>query len=125
VAAYNDAVLGAVHDVSDQLSRRDSLLLQREQAQQTLQAARKALALASSRYRAGLATQRAALDAESQVLSSERDLISVESALVIARVSLLLTLGGSFEPPADAVADDAAPSPSSLSSAAAVAGAAS
>ena len=123
VAAYNDDVLGAVRDVSDQLSRRDSLLLQREQAQQTLQAARKALALASSRYRAGLATQRAALDAESQVLSSERDLISVESALVIARVSLLLTLGGSFEPPADAVADDAAPSPSSLSSAAAVAGA--
>jgi NodT family efflux transporter outer membrane factor (OMF) lipoprotein len=122
VASYNESVLNAVRDVSDQLSRSASLQQQREQAMLSLDAANGAYGLAKSRYRSGLTSQLTVLNAETQVLNSQRDLVGIDASLVIARVSLLLTLGGSFEPPADA---DTATQASPTSTAAAGSGASS
>jgi NodT family efflux transporter outer membrane factor (OMF) lipoprotein len=122
VAQYNDTVLGAVRDVSDALSRGDSLLRQRVENQQSLVAAQAAYDLAKSRYKSGLSSQLTVLNAETQLLGLRANMVSIDANLVISRVTLLLTLGGSFEPPADsdATATNATPSvtPSSSSAAA-------
>ncbi|NKF21959.1 efflux transporter outer membrane subunit [Solimonas marina] len=103
VAQYNQTVLDAVRDVADQLTRSRSLMQQLDQSQQTLAASEAAFDLAKRRYAAGLTSRLVVLNAESNVLSARRDVVTVKSNLVIARVTLLLTLGGSFNPqPPDA-----------------------
>lgn len=101
IARYNDTVLSAVRDVSDELSRIDSLTRQQSEAQLSLNAAENAYRLAQNSYKAGLISQVIVLNAESQVLTTRRDMVSIAANLVISRVTLLLNLGGSFQPPAN------------------------
>lgn len=98
IAQYNDTVLSAVRDVADQLSLVDSLGRQIVEARTRLDATEAAYALAQRRYGAGLSSQLVVLNAESSVLDARRELVTLNANLVIARVSLLLTLGGSFNP---------------------------
>jgi NodT family efflux transporter outer membrane factor (OMF) lipoprotein len=104
VASYDDTVVQAVQQSSDQLSLIDSLQQQIEQQQQSLSAAEEAYRLAEERYRAGLAGYLTVLNAETEVLSQRQQHVDLTSSLVLARVTLLLTLGGSFDPSADAPA---------------------
>jgi NodT family efflux transporter outer membrane factor (OMF) lipoprotein len=104
IADYNAAVLDAVRQSADQISLGDSFDKQIAAAQSTLQAATAAHALAQQRYRAGLSTQLVVLNAESQMLAARRDLVELHAKLAIARVTLLLTLGGSFDPAHSAAA---------------------
>lgn len=122
VSQYNDTVLGAVRDVADALSRGDSLMRQRAESQRSMVAAQAAYDLAKSRYRSGLSSQLTVLNAETQLLGLRANHVGIAANLVIARVTLLLTLGGSFEPPGD---DTGTQPPSSLSSATAGSGASS
>lgn len=96
VASYNETVLSAVRDVADQISRVDSMTRQRAEAEQAVETARATQALADSRYRAGLASRLPVLNAQTQLLNAQRDLVGIDAGLVVARVTLLLTLGGSF-----------------------------
>lgn len=98
IAAYNDTVLKAVRDVADQITLVDSLSRQLAEARQRLDATEAAYALAQRRYGAGLASQLVVLNAESNVLSARRDLVTLTAQHATARVTLLLTLGGSFDP---------------------------
>lgn len=115
VSQYNDTVLGAVRDVSDALSRGDSLMRQHGESAQSLSAAQAAYDLAKSRYKSGLSSQLTVLNAETQLLGLRANMISINANLVISRVTLLLTLGGSFEPPSASTATntDNATSPTS------------
>ncbi|NGY04766.1 efflux transporter outer membrane subunit [Solimonas terrae] len=99
VASYNDTVLNAVRDVADQLTLSRSEAQQLQQSRQTLSASEAAYALAQKRYAAGLSSQIVVLNAESNVLSARRDVVSLQAALAVARVTLLLTVGGTFDPP--------------------------
>ncbi|MFT4046018.1 MAG: efflux transporter outer membrane subunit [Solimonas sp.] len=98
IAGYNDTVLKAVRDVADQISLNDSLARQMAQVRARLDATESAYRLAQRRYAAGLTSQLAVLNAESNVLSARRDMVALTSSLVISRVTLLLMLGGSFDP---------------------------
>lgn len=98
VAHYNDTVLDAVRQTADQLTLGRSLAGQIDRQQQALAAAEAAYALAQKRRQAGLATALAVLNAEGPVLQARRDLAALEAEQVIARVTLLLALGGSFDP---------------------------
>jgi len=102
VASYNATVLDAVRETADQISLNESYGRQLEQVQQTLQAASTAYELAKKRYAVGLSTQLVVLDAESRVLDAQRALLTANTQRVIARVTLLLMLGGSFDPAAPA-----------------------
>lgn len=102
VASYNATVLDAVRETADQISLNESYGRQLDQVQQTLQAASTAYELAKQRYAAGLSTQLVVLDAESRVLDAQRALLTANTQRVIARVTLLLMLGGSFDPAAPA-----------------------
>jgi NodT family efflux transporter outer membrane factor (OMF) lipoprotein len=100
VASYNATVLNAVRETADQISLNDSFSRQIDEAQQTLQATTTAYVLAGKRYGAGLSTQLIVLDAESRVLDSRRELVALNAARAASRISLLLMLGGSFDPAA-------------------------
>ena len=100
VASYNDTVLQAVRQVSDQLSTIDSLNYELGEQQKALDSAEEAYRLAGERYKAGLSGYLSVLNAETQVLAARRQRVDLVSAHAIARVTLLLALGGSFDPQA-------------------------
>ncbi len=98
VAAYNDTVLRAVQRTADQLSRIEALSRERVDQQATLTAAEDGYRIAEERYRAGLAGYLSVLSAETQVLNARQQSVQISADLALARIDLLLELGGSFNP---------------------------
>jgi NodT family efflux transporter outer membrane factor (OMF) lipoprotein len=97
VASYDDTVVRAVHQAADQLSQIDALGAELAQQRESLNAAEEAYRLAEERYRAGLAGYLTVLNAETEVLNERRQQVDLDAALALARVSLLLAVGGSFQ----------------------------
>jgi NodT family efflux transporter outer membrane factor (OMF) lipoprotein len=100
VAAYNQSVLHAVRETSDQLTLVASMQDQIVQQQRSLDDAEAAYRLAEERYEAGLASYLTVLNTETAVLSARRVHVALLSDQAIARVNLLLAVGGSFDPQA-------------------------
>ncbi|MEP6546323.1 MAG: efflux transporter outer membrane subunit [Gammaproteobacteria bacterium] len=98
VAGYNDTVLHAVQQTADQLTRIDALMRERVDQQLTLEANESAYKLAEERYRAGLASYLSVLNAETQVLTARQSMVDLFANQAVARVTLLLAVGGSFDP---------------------------
>jgi len=98
IAGYNDTVLHAVQQTSDQITRLDALARERIDQQQTLEANEAAYRLAEERYRAGLASYLTVLSAETQVLTARQTMVDILANQAVARVTLLLAVGGSFDP---------------------------
>ena len=98
IADYNNTVLQAVQQTADQLSLLASYRHQLEQSAQSLAASEDHYRIAQVRYGAGLSTRLEVLDAETTVLDARRQRIDLVAAQAIARVTLLLALGGSFDP---------------------------
>jgi NodT family efflux transporter outer membrane factor (OMF) lipoprotein len=98
VAAYNQSVLEAVRETSDQLSQVDALAAQIEQQQRSLDDAEVAYRLAEERYQSGVSSYLTVLNTETAVLSARREHVELVSGQALARVTLLLAVGGSFDP---------------------------
>jgi NodT family efflux transporter outer membrane factor (OMF) lipoprotein len=98
IAGYNDTVLRAVQQTADQLTRIDALARERLEQQQTLESNEAAYKLAEERYRAGLASYLSVLNAETQVLTARQSMVDIVANQAVARVTLLLAIGGSFDP---------------------------
>ena len=98
VSAYNQSVLQAVRETSDQLSLIEALNAQILLQERSLDDAEAAYHLAEERYQAGLSSYLTVLNTESAVLSARREHVALVSGGAIARVSLLLAVGGSFDP---------------------------
>jgi NodT family efflux transporter outer membrane factor (OMF) lipoprotein len=96
VSSYNGAVLSAVQQVADQLSQVNYSAQQLQQARSTLAAAEEAYRLAQKRYEAGLANYLSVLTTETQVLNARTTFIDILHQQALARVSLLLAVGGNF-----------------------------
>lgn len=96
VSAYNGVVLSAVQQVADQLSQVNYSARQLQQARDTLTAAEEAYRLAQRRYEAGLANYLSVLTTETQVLNARTTYIDILHQQALARVSLLLAVGGNF-----------------------------
>lgn len=103
---YNDTVLRAVQQAADQLTLIDELARERLDQQETLAANEAAYKLAEERYRAGLASYLSVLNAETQVLIARQAVVDILAGQMMARVNLLLAVGGSFDPEKP---DDVAP----------------
>jgi NodT family efflux transporter outer membrane factor (OMF) lipoprotein len=97
VADYNQTVLRAVKDVADALARIEALDAELTEQQQVQAAAEDAYRLAELRYRSQLTNYLTVLGAESQVLSARRQRADLIAQLAVSRVTLLLSLGGSFD----------------------------
>jgi NodT family efflux transporter outer membrane factor (OMF) lipoprotein len=114
IAGYNDTVLRAVQQTADQISSLDALARERLDQQQTLEANEAAYKLAEERYRAGLASYLSVLNAETQVLTARQSMVDILTSQAVARVTLLLAVGGSFDPRVSGgLADAQHPEPSS------------
>jgi NodT family efflux transporter outer membrane factor (OMF) lipoprotein len=100
VANYDDTVVRAIHQAADQLSLIDALVAEQAQQRESLNAAEEAYRLAEERYRAGLAGYLTVLNVETEVLNERRQQVDLGASLALARVSLLLAVGGSFQTPA-------------------------
>ena len=98
VTDYNGAVLGAIKQTADAMTQVKSLAAQRVQQQDAVNSADRAFRIAEDRYRSGLDTQLPMLTAESTLLQARQALAGVVATGAQQRITLLLTVGGSFEP---------------------------
>jgi NodT family efflux transporter outer membrane factor (OMF) lipoprotein len=113
VAEYNDTVLLAVQQTADQITQLDALARERLDQQQTLEANEAAYQLAEERYKAGLASYLSVLNAETQVLTARQTMVDILAGQALARVTLLLAVGGSFDPHSSAALAAAVSTPNS------------
>jgi NodT family efflux transporter outer membrane factor (OMF) lipoprotein len=107
IAAYNDTVLHAVQQTADEITRLDALAREQLDQQQTLEATEDAYKLAEKRYGAGLASYLSVLNAETQVLTARQSMVDILTGEAVSRVTLLLAVGGSFDPRASGGLADA------------------
>ena len=98
VADYNGAVLNAIKQTADAMTQARSLGIQRVQQQAAVTEAARAFDIAQERYRSGLATQLPVLTAEATLLQARSNLAGVIAQGAQQRITLLLTVGGGFEP---------------------------
>jgi outer membrane protein TolC len=87
-----------VQQTADQITRLDALAREEIDQQQTLESNEAAYKLAEERYKAGLASYLTVLNAETQVLAARQGMVDIQTGQVLARVTLLLAVGGSFDP---------------------------
>ena len=98
VADYNGTVVSAVRQTSDALTQVASLADQRQQQQLALDSASRAFDLAKERYRLGLSGQIPMLTAEATLLSARQQMAALVAQAALQRITLLLAVGGGFEP---------------------------
>lgn len=101
VADYNGAVVNAVKQTADAMTEVRSLAAQRGQQEDAVKSASRAYEIARERYRSGLSTQLPMLTAEATLLQARQELAAVVAEGAKQRITLLLTVGGGFEPPTD------------------------
>ena len=98
VADYNGAVLAAVRQTADAMTQVASLASQRGDQQDAVDSAARAFALAETRYKTGLSDQILMLTAESTLLTAREQMAALVASATIQRVTLLLAVGGGFNP---------------------------
>ena len=98
IDGYNSTVLRAVQQTSDQISQLDALAHERIDQQETLDANEVAYHLAEERYKAGLASYLTVLNAETLVLAARQNMVDILTIQANTRITLLLAVGGSFDP---------------------------
>jgi NodT family efflux transporter outer membrane factor (OMF) lipoprotein len=98
VADYNGAVLNAVKQAADAMTEVKSLTAERADQLAALDSATKAFALAEERYKDGLSDQIPVLTAEATLLSARQQLAALIAQTAAQRVTLLLSVGGGFNP---------------------------
>lgn len=108
VASYNQTVVGALHEVADQVSSLRSLDKQTELQAQALDTARSAYDLAQQRYHAGIGSYLQVLSVEEQLLTAQQRMASLQSDQILASVKLQQALGGGYAPTSSATQTAAA-----------------
>lgn len=106
VAGYNQALVGALHEVTDAVQAARSLDAQIASATQARDAAQSALQLADTRYQAGLGTQLDVLSAQRPLLQLDQQLAALRAQRYAATVDLDRALGGGLAPAGPDTATD-------------------
>lgn len=97
VEQYNQTLIEALREVVDQLASLRSVEAQRIELENGLAAARAAHALASARYRAGVASYLQVLATETPLLEQEILRANLRARELELSINLLRALGGGFE----------------------------
>lgn len=100
VAAYNQSLVSALHEVTDAVQAARSLDAQIATVDEALTAANAALSLADTRYRAGLGTQLDVLSAQRPLFQLEQQQAGLRAQRLLATVDLDRALGGGLVLPA-------------------------
>ncbi len=99
VAGYRETVLTALREVEDNLSGLRILAEQSREQARSVDAARRAAQLSTTRYRAGYVNYFEVIDAERQVLATQRAALQTDRERALATVSLVRALGGGWQAP--------------------------
>ncbi len=97
VDQYNQTLIDALREVVDQLASLKSLDAQRAENKRGLAAARAAYALASERYRAGVASYLQVLAAETPLLEQQNLRANLRARQLELSINLIRALGGGFD----------------------------
>ncbi len=97
VEQYNQTLIEGLREVVDQLASLRSVDAQRLEAEHALAAARDAYALASARYRAGVASYLQVLAAETPLLEQQNLRANLRARELDLSINLIRALGGGFE----------------------------
>ena len=107
-AAYVGTVLNGFREVESALTAGRTLGERRARLRESVDHARRSLAIAEDRYRQGLDGYLTVLDTQRRLLQAESDWLGAERSWRAARVDLVLALGGDWdEPDADEPVSDA------------------
>ena len=98
VARYNEILVRAVTEVSDDRDALDSLRIQIEAQQRALDAASGAWTLAEQRFRGGIGSYLEALSVRQQLLAAEQRMAELLALQSDFSVQMIRALGGGFEP---------------------------
>jgi multidrug efflux system outer membrane protein len=93
---YQQSVLRALEDVSNALTAREKVTLQRAELERQVEALRESVRLAQVRYVGGLATYIEVLDAQQQLFPAEIELAQALLDERVAVVSIYRALGGGW-----------------------------
>ena len=96
VAAYNAAVVEAIHEAADQISSLQSIARQSLEQRLAQASAEQAYQLAVARYRSGLGSYLLVLTAETGVLGQRRASVDLQSRVLVAQADLMRALGGGY-----------------------------
>ncbi len=98
VAKYNDAVLGAVRDVADALTKVDAARADAAEQEQALLGLSRTVHLNEVRMRTGLGSQLDILDSNDRLLAARQARVGIATEAAIRRIQLLIAVGGGFDP---------------------------
>jgi NodT family efflux transporter outer membrane factor (OMF) lipoprotein len=113
-AQYNQALVQALNEVSDDYDALNSLQQQVDAQQRAFDAANDAWKLAEQRYRAGIGSYLEALSVRQELLVAEQRMAALHAQQVDLSVQLIQALGGGYRPQASD-ADVSTTSPSTRS----------
>ena len=96
VASYRQTVLAAFQDVEDQLAAQSLLANELAEEEQALASARRSLAIANDRYKAGVEQYLDVITAQTTELSHEQTVIQLRGQRLATSVSLIKALGAGW-----------------------------
>jgi NodT family efflux transporter outer membrane factor (OMF) lipoprotein len=97
VASYRDAVLNAFREVQDDVTGLTVLEQAKQSQQQTVDAARRTLDIATSRYVGGLVSYLDVVNAQQNLLNNEQELAVIHGQRLVTSVLLIKALGGGWD----------------------------
>lgn len=103
LANYRQAIVSAAADVERALNALTGIDTQRSAQDEELAQARRALALAESRYRAGAESMLTLLDTQRSLYAAQDTAVALRAEALAARVSLYKALGGGWRVSGDAM----------------------
>jgi NodT family efflux transporter outer membrane factor (OMF) lipoprotein len=110
VEHYNQSIVSALKDISDQVIRIRSLATQSDDADRSVAAARKNYELSREGYRRGLTDYLNVLVAQNQLLRAQEGVAKVQAERLGAHAALMTALGGGLDEPANGpLANDTLP----------------
>lgn len=98
VASYNDAVLGAVRESADAITRVRSADEDLTEQGRVVQGLRDTVRLDQVRVQTGLGSQLDAIDSGFRLLEAEQTLVNLQADSLTSRIQLVAALGGGFDP---------------------------
>jgi NodT family efflux transporter outer membrane factor (OMF) lipoprotein len=97
VAAYRQTVLTAMQQVEDNLAALRILAREADKAQQTIQAANRALDISTAQYRAGTASYLTVITSQATLLNADVTAVTLLTRRLTASVLLIEALGGGWD----------------------------
>jgi len=101
VENYNQAIVGALKDVSDQVVLIRSLSTQAEDANRSVAVARKNYELLRKGYQSGLTDYLNVLISQTQLLRAQEGVAKIQAEQLVAHAGLVAALGGGLDSAAD------------------------